>query len=61
MYEILLTIIIIYLIHLCLCGIIHVINGSQWFPRNKKELFIKHFNIFWLLFNLKKVRKEVED
>lgn len=55
-YEILLTIVLIYLIHLCLCGIIHIINGTKSFPRTLKHLFTRYLNIFWVLYNLKKLR-----
>ena len=56
LHEIILTIILLYLVQICLCAIIHVINGSQRFPKTIKEGFKTQANLFWVLFNLKKLR-----
>jgi len=56
-YETLLTVVILYLVQCCLCGVVHIINGSKQIPETPKDYVLKTLNIFWVLFNLKKLRE----
>jgi hypothetical protein len=55
-YEIFITIVLLYLTQCCLCAIVHVINGSEKTPTTLKEYVLQFLNIFWVMFNLKKLR-----
>jgi len=54
-FEVLLTLILVLLTQAALATMVHVINKTKHYPKTIKD-YIKYLFIFYVLFNLKKLR-----
>jgi len=46
----------LYLLQATACTVIHVLNKTERYPETLREALSKQLNIFWVLYNLKKIR-----